>query len=1075
MSAWRTLGGVLAAAGLLLAPAAGHAQATLSQARSPASCVSFDVGNPNWNQAARAVSSNNSVATSTVNDNQATDALVCTQYAFAIPASATVLGIIIRVERRVSATAGVAPTRDFSVRVLKGGAAEPAERATATAYTTVDAVEDHGTAIDLWGTTWTPAEINAASFGATFMAHKNGTAGANLTVSVDHVQIEVFYTNQAPPAPALTAPADGATVATSNPNFTWGGVADPDGDTVTYDIQADDSGCGFASPEVNQTGVAVASFTPGSGLANATYCWRVRAVDQHGLAGPWSATRNVTVNAAVVVSQTGSPGGAADCTNQAGIGTRPWATTGNAISSNNTYATVTVDGETSNWLRCLNYGFTIPAGATILGIEIHVERRSSSTANGGSDDAGMRLVKGGVIEATDRGTNTDYTTADFVETHGSPSDLWGTTWTPAEINAANFGAAFAATKPSGAGAAHTVSVDHMAITVYYTMPVVVMPGSFNAFETSTAAGAINGVITTKVAGVAFSLDVVAISGGAQLAGFTNPVRVELLGNAALGVPLDAQNCPTAFTLLQTVAPDPTINAGRSTVNFAAVANAWRDVRVRVRYPVGAPTVTSCSTDNFAIRPASFALAATDNDWQTAGAVRTLNNTASGGGVVHKAGRSFTLRVTPAPASATNYSGDPTVSALACSLPASCANGALSLGTFNSVGGERVSDTATYGEAGAFDLTLVDQTFASVDAADGTPADCSAAGRHVCQSPAPLAVGRFVPDRFALGATTAPVFRTFDALDAACSVPPAGPRRSFTYVGQYFGYATLPAATITAQNASGGTTTNYRGALWKLNAAGASQSLANTPALAIDTALVGAPTLTETPNTGTGTLAANAADRIAFVRDNTTPLAPFAASLALTWSVSDASEAGPNQGTITATSALVFNGIAFDSGSDFRYGRLRLGNANGSQLVPLPVLMEAQYWLGAPGFVTNAADHCTSIASASVAMSTFTGNLAACETAVSNGGMLTAGRRALILAAPGNANDGSVILTANLGAAPSGTTCTVVGGAASPAAGADRAYLQGNWTGPLYDDNPAARATFGAFKGAGEVIFMRENF
>ena len=109
------------------------------------------------------------------------------------------------------------------------------------------------------------------------------------------------------------------------------------------------------------------------------------------------------------------------------------------------------------------------------------------------------------------------------------------------------------------------------------------------------------------------------------------------------------------------------------------------------------------------------------------------------------------------------------------------------------------------------------------------------------------------------------------------------------------------------------------------------------------------------------------------------------------------------------------------------------------------------------------------------MSSFTGNLAACETAVSGGGTLTSGRRTLLLAAPGNANDGSVILTANLGAAPSGTTCTVVGGAVSPAAGADRAYLQGNWTGPLYDDNPGARATFGTFKGAGEVIFMRENF
>jgi MSHA biogenesis protein MshQ len=771
-------------------------------------------------------------------------------------------------------------------------------------------------------------------------------------------------------------------------------------------------------------------------------------------------------------SQTASPAAAGDCSSQGGIGSVAWTSPGSAISSDDGYASASVDAQTTNYLRCLNYGFSIPFGSTILGIEVNVERKSDRTSNGGSQDAAVRLVKGGAIQATDRSTASIYTVGDEIETHGGPGDLWGTTWTPAEINAANFGAAFAAIKPSANGPPHLITVDHIAITVYYSLPVT--PGSFNAFETGTVAGAINGVITTKVAGAAFSLDVVAILGGVQFAGFTNTVSVELLGNTTLGTPLDAQNCPTAFTVLQTVAPNPTINAGRSTVSFAAVANVWRDVRVRVRYPAGAPSVTSCSTDNFAIRPASFALTATDNDWQTAGAVRTLNNTGASGGAVHKAGRNFTLQAAPAPATATNYNGDPTASALACSLPAPCTNGVLTIGAFSGTG-TRVSDTTSYSEAGAFNLTMVDQTFAAVDAADGTPADCSAAGRYVCQSGAPLAVGRFVPDRFALGATTAPVFRTFDALDASCSVPPAGPRRSFTYVGQYFGYATVPAAAITAQNASGGTTTNYRGALWKLNAASVSQSVANAPVLAIDTALIGAPTLTETAGTGTGTLSANAGDRIAFVRDNTTPLAPFTANLDLTWSVSDASEAGPNQGTITTTSAVVFSGVAFDSGSDFRYGRLRLGNANGSQLVPLPVLMETQYWLGVSGFVTNAADHCTSIASTNVAMSTFTGNLAACETAVSGGGTLTSGRRTLLLAAPGNANDGSVILTANLGAAPSGTTCTVVGGVVSPAAGADRAYLQGNWTGPLYDDNPGARATFGAFKGAGEVIFMRENF
>jgi MSHA biogenesis protein MshQ len=552
------------------------------------------------------------------------------------------------------------------------------------------------------------------------------------------------------------------------------------------------------------------------------------------------------------------------------------------------------------------------------------------------------------------------------------------------------------------------------------------------------------------------------------------VIVELLGNTTLGVALDAQNCPTSFTVVQTVAPNPTITAGRSTVSFAAVANVWRDVRVRVRYPTVSPTVTSCSTDNFAIRPASLSIAITDNDWQSAGTGRALTNTGAAGGNVHKAGRDFTLTVTPAPGTATNYGGDPTVSALACTLPATCASGTLSPGAFGGTG-NRVSTTATYSEAGAFNLTMIDQTFASVDSADGTPADCTATGRFVCQSPAPLAVGRFVPDRFAITAVTAPQLRTFDVLDAACSGP-----RSFTYIGQPFGYVTAPSGTITAQNAAGATTTNYRGTLWKLGAGGVSQSFTNTPAKAI-TPTLQAPTLTEIANSGTGTLTANAADKISFDRDNATPGGPFNADLKLSWTVSDASENVAGQGIIDTPTPLEFTSIAFDSGNELRYGRLRLGNANGSQLSPLPVVMEAQYaaFTNPPvntflGFVTNTADNCTAIANNNVAMA-FSGNLAACETAVSGAGTLTAGRRTLLLPAPGNGNDGGAVLTANLGTAASGTTCTVGGGGTVAAAGASRLYLQGNWAGAAYDDNPFARATFGTYKGAGEVIFIRENF
>jgi MSHA biogenesis protein MshQ len=317
----------------------------------------------------------------------------------------------------------------------------------------------------------------------------------------------------------------------------------------------------------------------------------------------------------------------------------------------------------------------------------------------------------------------------------------------------------------------------------------------------------------------------------------------------------------------------------------------------------------------------------------------------------------------------------------------------------------------------------------------------------------------VPDHFAVTAVTQPVFRTFDTTDASCSVPPSGPRRSFTYIGQPFGYSTAPVGTVEARNAAGTVTSNYRDTLWKLTAGGVAQSFDNSPVLALDTSQVLAPTLLETPNTGTGTLSANAGDKVAFTRDNATASAPFTANLTLSWSVSDAAEAGANQGTITTATALAFNGggsgIGFDSGAEFRYGRLRLANNHGSQLVPLPVFMETQYWSGAGGFFTNAADHCTTLATGSIGLGSYTDNLGAGETVLSGGGRLTSGRRILRLSAPGNANNGSVVLTGNLGAS--------------------LAHLQGNWTGSPFDDNPAARATFGAFRGAGEVIFIRENF
>src|SRR5207247_2640960 len=127
------------------------------------------------------------------------------------------------------------------------------------------------------------------------------------------------------------------------------------------------------------------------------------------------------------------------------------------------------------------------------------------------------------------------------------------------------------------------------------------------------------------------------------------------------------------TVVQTIASTAIVN-GRSPVNFAAVVNSYQDVRVRVMYPTGSPTVTACSTDSFALRPSSFAnFSVTDNDAQTPGIARALGNTTlPGGAAVHKAGRPFTVRsdaIGSTGSITTNYVGTPTVTLTACGASA----------------------------------------------------------------------------------------------------------------------------------------------------------------------------------------------------------------------------------------------------------------------------------------------------------------------------------------------------------------------------------------------------------------------
>ena len=177
-------------------------------------------------------------------------------------------------------------------------------------------------------------------------------------------------------------------------------------------------------------------------------------------------------------TQTASP---TNCVNVAG-GSNNWTNPQYAQASDGNEAITSLnDWQTSDYLQCTGYGFSIPTGSTVNGITVSVQLYASR-ANSLRDTA-MRLVRAGVIQAFD-GSATGYypTTATYID-HGSATDLWGATWTVTDINNANFGAALASVKPSTAGGSRTAYIDHIQITVDYTPPT---PTAINTYYPGTA-------------------------------------------------------------------------------------------------------------------------------------------------------------------------------------------------------------------------------------------------------------------------------------------------------------------------------------------------------------------------------------------------------------------------------------------------------------------------------------------------------------------------------------------------------------------------------------------------------------
>ncbi|MCK5592253.1 MAG: hypothetical protein KAI72_09895, partial [Candidatus Pacebacteria bacterium] len=152
------------------------------------------------------------------------------------------------------------------------------------------------------------------------------------------------------------------------------------------------------------------------------------------------------------------------------VGTLTWGNVTNVYTSNDADASVDInDYLVSHYLKATDFGFTsgdIPTGSIINGITVEVEKGAESS-NRIKDNA-VRIVKGGSIGATDRASADAWGVADAYISYGSSTDLWGESWTAADIISADFGVAVSAWKYVSQGGATFAYIDHIRITVDYT-------------------------------------------------------------------------------------------------------------------------------------------------------------------------------------------------------------------------------------------------------------------------------------------------------------------------------------------------------------------------------------------------------------------------------------------------------------------------------------------------------------------------------------------------------------------------------------------------------------------------------
>jgi MSHA biogenesis protein MshQ len=461
------------------------------------------------------------------------------------------------------------------------------------------------------------------------------------------------------------------------------------------------------------------------------------------------------------------------------------------------------------------------------------------------------------------------------------------------------------------------------------------PSSFEIVQVNAASN--NNPLYTQRTSTAFNLELRALDSSRNiLTSYTGTVSIGLVDATTYPTTNPCASLPTLSSSTNYVFS--AADLGKKTISFNQ-PNPARNVRVRATDSTYA--VTSCSSDNFAIRP----------DYFTISPATSIDVPASD---ILAAGNDFTLTATPvyhnggSPTSLTSgYDGTPAivVGSIKDHNNAAIVTSALSPTSFPAASGGAVTGTFKYHDVGtiAFDANAVlDSLFTQVDQVvgqqtvngitidHGSGGDCVNAEtlvQRVAYSP----VGGLIGCTIGSGATSA--FGRFIPAYFDTAAPLTCPAT--------FAYSLQPlTVTVKAMSKDGVLTRGYS----------ASPGLAK------------AVTLTE----GSGASVAVTNDSIAaasFVAGEATVTVPAYKFTTVptvpTNIVVRATESTGGDGVTSNVSVASFP-LHVEAGLALRSGRMRMSNAFGSEKLPLSVPLALEYYTVGGYWAPNIADNCTQL-------------------------------------------------------------------------------------------------------------------